>query len=222
MAKHPHLFENEIKGISPRTFGVNLTGSNGVAHDITGISNDFPASNPRNAYIYEKLLKELSKNIQNSTDVKIGSAAYKSIFPNQFPNVFRTGSVVPVFHVVASGHDDMTGLYRVAGTRTLSYRQVDSSGTLLGNGQFDRDFNQVGPTTFHPKWIFRDLTDGTPTETSASAVGIDHSPWAANFAGKVTFSGIASDKPTMTFFGSASGNPFFNTDYSPLLTNPSN
>ena len=56
--KHPHLFEKEIKAISPRTFGVDLTGVGyGIAADITGISNDFPHTNPRNAYLYEKLLK---------------------------------------------------------------------------------------------------------------------------------------------------------------------
>ena len=37
--KHPHLFEKEIKGISPRTFGINLTGNSGygVAAALTGI-----------------------------------------------------------------------------------------------------------------------------------------------------------------------------------------
>mgnify|MGYP003141813214 CR=1 FL=1 len=72
--KHPHLFEKEIKGISPRTFGINLTGNSGygVAAALTGISNDFPHTNPRNAYLYEKLLKEYAKNVDNSTDLNFG------------------------------------------------------------------------------------------------------------------------------------------------------
>ena len=83
--KHPHLFEKEIKAISPRTFGVDLTGVGyGVAADITGISNDFPHTNPRNAYLYEKLLKAYAKNVDNSTDVNFGSIRFADFFPDQF------------------------------------------------------------------------------------------------------------------------------------------
>ena len=82
--KHPHLFEKEIKGISPRTFGIELTGNSGygVAAALTGISNDFPHTNPRNAYLYEKLLKEYAKNVDNSTDVNFGSNDFQNLFPD--------------------------------------------------------------------------------------------------------------------------------------------
>ena len=82
--KHPHLFEKEIKGISPRTFGIELTGNSGygVAAALTGISNDFPHTNPRNVYLYEKLLKEYAKNVDNSTDLNFGEVEFENFFPD--------------------------------------------------------------------------------------------------------------------------------------------
>ena len=81
--KHPHLFANEIKGISPRTFGVELTGSGyGIAAAITGISNDFPHTNPRNGYLYDRLLREYFRNCNNTvTDGLIHNDA-ADLFPN--------------------------------------------------------------------------------------------------------------------------------------------
>ena len=80
--KHPHLFEKEIKGISPRTFGIELTGNSGygVAAALTGISNDFPHTNPRNAYLYEKLLKAYAKNVDNSTNTNFGTNEFTNLF----------------------------------------------------------------------------------------------------------------------------------------------
>ena len=84
MAKHPHLFEKEIKGLSPGRD--SLTGdSNAIAAAITGISSDFPHTNPRNAYLYEKLLKAYTKTLVNSTDFKFGDPTeHQNFFPGQF------------------------------------------------------------------------------------------------------------------------------------------
>ena len=84
MAKHPHEFEKEIKAISPRTFGVDLTGASGygIAADITGISNDFPHTNPRNGYIYDKLLREFFKNANNTVTNGQIHLNLDNIFPN--------------------------------------------------------------------------------------------------------------------------------------------
>ena len=81
--KHPHLFANEIKGISPRTFGVELTGSGyGIAADITGISNDFPHTNPRNAYLYDRLLREYFRNCNNTVTDGLIHNDNLDLFPN--------------------------------------------------------------------------------------------------------------------------------------------
>ena len=84
MAKHPHEFEKEIKAISPRTFGVDLTGASGygIAADITGISNDFPHTNPRNGYIYDKLLREFFKNANNTVTNGQIHLNVDDVFPN--------------------------------------------------------------------------------------------------------------------------------------------
>lgn len=84
MAKHPHEFEKEIKAISPTTFGVDLTGASGygIAADITGISNDFPHTNPRNGYIYDKLLREFFKNANNTVTNGQIHLNLDNVFPN--------------------------------------------------------------------------------------------------------------------------------------------
>ena len=60
MSENPHLLSNEIHG----TFGATLTGT-GFSTRITGLANIFPTGDPRNDYLYKRVLREYYRNLDN-------------------------------------------------------------------------------------------------------------------------------------------------------------
>lgn len=60
MSENPHLLANEIHG----TFGTGLTGT-GFAVRITGLHNDFPTGVKSNGHIYDRVLREYYRNLDN-------------------------------------------------------------------------------------------------------------------------------------------------------------
>ena len=60
MPENPHLLANEIHG----TFGADLIGT-GFAARITGLHNDFLTGVESNRHIYDRVLREYYKNLDN-------------------------------------------------------------------------------------------------------------------------------------------------------------
>lgn len=60
MADNPHLLANEIHG----TFGTGITGTN-FATRITGLANDYPTGVVANRHIYDRVLREYYRNLDN-------------------------------------------------------------------------------------------------------------------------------------------------------------
>ena len=122
--KHPHLFANEIKGISPRTFGVELTGSGyGIAAAITGISNDFPHPNPRNAYLYDRLLREYFRNCDNTvTAFRALHNDNTDVFPNSMDAGFTPNEYNNANSYFSFFEDDpSSNLQLITGTPLTTY-----------------------------------------------------------------------------------------------------
>ena len=121
--KHPHLFANEIKGISPRTFGVELTGSGyGIVADITGISNDFPHTNPRNGYLYDRLLREYFRNCNNTVTDGLIHNDNLDLFPNSMdagftPNEYDNDTSYAGFFE----YDPASNIQIITGTPLTTY-----------------------------------------------------------------------------------------------------
>ena len=140
--KHPHLFANEIKGISPRTFGVELTGSGyGIAAAITGISNDFPHTNPRNAYLYDRLLREYFRNCNNTVTDGLIHNDNLDLFPNNMdagftPNEYNFANSYFSFFE----NDPASNIQLITGTPLTTYSGhcvTFNGGEIMFNGNND-------------------------------------------------------------------------------------
>ena len=215
MAKHPHLFEKEIKGLSPRTPGVELTGSsNAIVSAITGISNDFPHTNPRNAYLYEKLLKAYTKTLVTSTDFEFGDTAeHQNFFPGQFTS--RIGPSPRKF-ILAGASGGLNGVYEKIGQ---VYRQIDGSGYV--SEKYD---NSVGteddPTLVEYQWQMDGLSSTTAVFSTHSRTRNDSNPrvlqpYEIGAGGGVTI--VETGKSLSTVFFNTdlyadTGNSFFGAD----------
>ena len=210
MAKHPHLFEKEIKGLSPGRD--SLTGdSNAIAAAITGISSDFPHTNPRNAYLYEKLLKAYTKTLVNSTDFKFGDPTeHQNFFPGQFTS--RSGPSPRQLAIVgASG--GLNGLYEKKGS---SYQQIGGSGYSLGRVDLPVG-TEEDSSLIQYNWAIEELTSSSTVFSTHTRIRNDSNPKilqpyeiGANSPVIIAETGITRLSPT--FFTPDTGNSFFDAD----------
>jgi len=60
MSENPHFLEKDIHG----TFGAELTGT-GFAVRITGLNNEYPTGTARNKHMYDRVLREYYRNLDN-------------------------------------------------------------------------------------------------------------------------------------------------------------